>query len=135
MTVDDEPSNRVAIVGLACRAPGARHARDLWRLLREGREATSWPGDDELRRAGATEADLADPRYVRATLPLDGMENFDAGFFGFSPRDAAVLDPQHRHFLECAWEALEDAGHLPERFAAAPRVERNRYIEHYMAAG
>ncbi|MES2481040.1 MAG: SDR family NAD(P)-dependent oxidoreductase [Pseudomonadota bacterium] len=115
----DDLAGTVAIVGMAGRFPGARNVNELWRLLREGREATHWASDEELRAAGVSDAEMADPNYVRATLPLPDMEMFDAGFFGIGKRDAAVLDPQHRHFLECCWEALEDAGHLPERFAGA----------------
>ncbi|MDP3759618.1 MAG: SDR family NAD(P)-dependent oxidoreductase [Ramlibacter sp.] len=113
-----EPGS-VAIVGMAGRFPGARSVAELWSLLAAGREAAQWLTPDELRAAGAAEADIADPNYVRASLVLPDMEMFDAEFFGFSRRDAAVLDPQHRHFLECAWEALEDAGHMPDRFDGA----------------
>jgi acyl transferase domain-containing protein/thioesterase domain-containing protein len=109
----------IAIVGMAGRFPAARTPGELWNLLAAGREATQWLTDDELRAAGVPEADLADPNYVRAGLVLPDMESFDADFFGFSKRDAAILDPQHRHFLECAWEALEDAGHPPEKFDGA----------------
>ncbi len=115
----DDLAGAVAVVGMAGRFPGARNVNELWRLLREGREATHWASDEELRAAGVSDAEMADASYVRATLPLPDMEMFDAGFFGFGKRDAAVLDPQHRHFLECCWEALEDAGHLPERFDGA----------------
>jgi len=116
--IDVDPGS-IAIVGLAGRFPAARSAAELWTLLRDGREATQWPTPDELRAAGVAESDIEDPDYVRASLMLPDMEMFDAEFFGFSKRDAAVLDPQHRHFLECAWEALEDAGHMPETFAGA----------------
>jgi acyl transferase domain-containing protein/thioesterase domain-containing protein/acyl carrier protein len=109
----------VAIVGLAGRFPAARSPGELWSLLQAGKEATQWLTPDELRAAGVAEADIEDPEYVRASLVLPDMEMFDAEFFGFSKRDAAVLDPQHRHFLECAWEALEDAGHMPETFTGA----------------
>ncbi len=66
--------------------------------------------------AGVDPADLADPNYVPVGAVLPDMEMFDAEFFGFSPREASIMDPQHRHFLECAWEALENAGHVPETF-------------------
>lgn len=118
MTDDLEPGN-IAIVGLAGRFPAARSATELWSLLRDGREATQWLTPEDLRATGVSEADIADPEYVRAALVLPDMEMFDADFFGFSKRDASVLDPQHRHFFECAWEALEDAGHLPESFPGA----------------
>ncbi len=116
---DELEPGSIAIVGMAGRFPAARSPGELWTLLREGREATRWLTPDELREAGVGEDDIADPDYVRASLVLPDMEMFDAGFFGFSKRDAAVLDPQHRHFMECAWEALEDAGHMPENFSGA----------------
>lgn len=129
----DAQTGHIAIVGMAGRFPGARDPGELWRLLRDGREAACWPSDDALRRAGASEAELADPHYVRACLPLADMEMFDAGFFGLSARDAAVMDPQHRHFLECAWQALEDAGHPPERFAGAIGVFGGCGMQAYLA--
>ena len=119
MSTPIEDSGSIAIVGLAGRFPAARSAGELWTLLRDGKEATQWLTPDELRAAGVADADIEDPDYVRASLVLPDMEMFDPEFFGFSKRDAAVLDPQHRHFLECAWEALEDAGHMPETFAGA----------------
>jgi acyl transferase domain-containing protein len=109
----------IAIVGMAGRFPAARTPSELWKLLAEGREATQWLTDEELRAAGVADAELSDPNYVRASLVLPDMEMFDAEFFGFSRRDAAILDPQHRHFIESAWEALEDAGHPPESFEGA----------------
>ncbi len=119
MSTPIDDSGSIAIVGLAGRFPAARSAGELWTLLRDGKEATQWLTPDELRAAGVADADIEDPDYVRASLVLPDMEMFDPEFFGFSKRDAAVLDPQHRHFLECAWEALEDAGHMPETFAGA----------------
>lgn len=118
-TIDDPGPGCIAIVGLAGRFPAARTAAELWALLRDGREATQWLSVDELRAVGVSEDDISDPDYVRASLVLPDMEMFDADFFGFSKRDASVLDPQHRHFLECAWEAIEDAGHPPENFPGA----------------
>jgi acyl transferase domain-containing protein/thioesterase domain-containing protein/acyl carrier protein len=115
---ESEPGS-IAIVGLAGRFPAARSAAELWRLLQGGQEATQWMTPDELRSAGVAQAEIDNPDYVRASLVLPDMEMFDAGFFGFSKRDAAILDPQHRHFFECAWEALEDAGHVPEKFDGA----------------
>ncbi len=113
-----EPGS-IAIVGMAGRFPSASTPAQLWDLLRSGREATRWLSDDELLASGVSQDEISDPAYVRASLVLPDMEMFDAGFFGFSKRDASVLDPQHRHFLECAWEALEDAGHMPENFNGA----------------
>jgi acyl transferase domain-containing protein len=109
----------IAIVGMAGRFPGAPGVRELWRNLREGIESIRPLSRGELEAAGVPSRTLDDPSYVRAGAPLEEMDGFDAGFFGFSPRDAAILDPQHRHFLEVSWAALEDSGHLPERFPGA----------------
>jgi acyl transferase domain-containing protein len=106
----------IAIVGLAARFPGARDAAELWRNLRDGVESIVFFSDEELAAAGVDPALLADRRYVRAKGALADADLFDAGFFGFTPREAEAMDPQHRVFLECAWEALEDAGCDPERF-------------------
>src|SRR5205085_2942501 len=71
---------------------------------------------EELSAAGVDPRELADPHYVPAKGVLDGADRFDAAFFGLTPREAEVMDPQHRVFLECAWEALEDAGCDPRRY-------------------
>lgn len=128
----DGSADFIALVGLAGRFPGASSAGELWTLLKNSQAATEWRTPAQLREAGVSEADLADPDYVRASLILPGMENFDAGFFGFSPRDAAVMDPQHRHFLACAWEALEDAGHMPENFAGSIGVFAGCGMQNYL---
>ncbi|HZO09869.1 MAG TPA: type I polyketide synthase, partial [Myxococcota bacterium] len=106
----------IAIVGIALRFPGAHGPKAFWENLRAGVESVQRFGDDELAARGVPRSLLADPAYVKAGLVLEGMDRFDAEFFGFSPKDAAILDPQHRQFLECAWEALEDAGHPPSSF-------------------
>ncbi len=106
----------LAVVGMAGRFPGAPNVRRFWHNVREGVESIRRLTHEELRERGVPPELLDDPAYVRAAAVLEGMDHFDAGFFGFSPRDASILDPQHRHFLEVAWEALEDAGHPPERF-------------------
>jgi acyl transferase domain-containing protein/acyl carrier protein/SAM-dependent methyltransferase len=111
---DSAPQSHIAVIGLSCRLPGANDPAAFWRNLQEGREAISFFSDKELLRSGVAASLLSDPRYVRAGAVLSDIEMFDAAFFGFSPREAAILDPQHRLFLECAWEALEDAGYNPE---------------------
>ncbi|HEY6926752.1 MAG TPA: polyketide synthase, partial [Steroidobacteraceae bacterium] len=103
----------VAIVGMAVRVPGARTLDAYWDLLRAGREAIRFMDRAELLAAGEDLHRLSDPRYVPARGVLEGVELFDAEFFGMSPREAQLTDPQQRHFLECAWEALEDAGYDP----------------------
>lgn len=114
---DQVPSvGRIAIVGRAGRFPAARDVRQFWSMLAGSRCASTRLGDEELLAAGVGREALADPNYVPVANVLPDMECFDAGFWGFSPREASILDPQHRHFLECAWEALEDAGHMPKDF-------------------
>ncbi|MFL6193836.1 MAG: beta-ketoacyl synthase N-terminal-like domain-containing protein, partial [Thermoanaerobaculia bacterium] len=108
----------IAIVGIAARFPGMSeggNAEDLWRNLRDGIAGVTFFTEEELAAAGVEPALLADSRYVRAKGALDGADLFDAAFFGFTPREAEAMDPQHRVFLECAWEALEDAACDPER--------------------
>ncbi|MGI9625472.1 MAG: type I polyketide synthase, partial [Longimicrobiales bacterium] len=116
MSDDDRLETAIAIVGMAGHFPGARNPAELWELLAEGRECLTDFSDEELKAAGVRDQMLENPAYVRRAPILDEMEWFDAGFFGLSPRDAAIMDPQHRHFLECCWEALEDAGHVASRF-------------------
>ena len=107
----------IAVVGMAGRFPGAGDVAGLWRILRDGIDALSPLGDAELDSAGVSAALRADPRYVRVRGVLEGFDRFDAGLFEMTAREAMLTDPQHRVFLEVAWEALEDAGHDPARFA------------------
>ncbi|MDR5652846.1 type I polyketide synthase [Ruixingdingia sedimenti] len=106
----------IAIVGMAAHLPGAGSVAAYWDNLCNGIESIRRLGDDDLRAAGESAARMRQPNYVPAAATLDGFERFDAEFFGFSPKEAAIMDPQHRQFLEVAWEALEDAGHPPEGF-------------------
>ncbi len=106
----------IAIVGISARFPGSPDADAYWKSLRDGVESIRSYSDEELVAAGVPASEVARSNYVKAGAPLEEMEWFDAGFFGFGPKDAAVLDPQHRHFLECSWEALEDSGTRPATF-------------------
>lgn len=114
--MDKGPESDIAIVGLACRFPGARNADGFWQNLEDGLESVAFFSDEELRSSGVATQLLDDPRYVRAKAILDEIEFFDAAFFGFSPREAQILDPQHRLFLECAWDALENSGYCAQSY-------------------
>ena len=103
----------VAIIGMSGRFPGAADTDELWRNLSAGLPGLRTITDDELRAAGVDPEAAADPAYVAVGGPLCGIEEFDAGVFGFNPQEAATMEPQHRLFLECAWEALERAGYCP----------------------
>lgn len=122
----------IAIVGMAGRFPGARNVAQFWQNLRNGVEAVRDLSDTELLAAGVTAEELANPAYVRRASILDDIDKFDASFFGFSPRDASIMDPQHRQFLECAWEAMEDAAHPPQRFEGAIGVFAGSGLNSYL---
>ncbi len=111
-----EPTGSVAIIGMSGRFPGASSVEQLWQNLANGVESISFFSDDELRAAGADPAITSQKNYVKAGGVLDSVEWFDASFFGFNPREAETMDPQHRLFLECSWEALEAAGYDPWSF-------------------
>ncbi|MDY7095147.1 MAG: SDR family NAD(P)-dependent oxidoreductase [Acidobacteriota bacterium] len=106
----------IAIVGLAGRFPEARTIDELWANLRAGRECIRFFTEEELLAAGHDRQTLENPHFVPASGYLEDAAGFDAAFFGYSPREAEVLDPQHRLFLETAWLALEDAAHTPKGF-------------------
>src|ERR1700741_3668457 len=110
----NEHAGEIAIVGMAGRFPGARNIDEFWANLRDGVETISFYTAEELLAAGVDRETLADKHYVRAGSILADVELFDASFFGFTPREAEITDPQHRMFMECAWEALENAGYIPD---------------------
>ncbi len=126
--IDDDPQPQgataiaIAIIGMAGRFPGAPTLERFWENLRDGVESVSFFTPEELLASGVEPSLLADPAYVPARALFDGIADFDAAFFGFTPREAEVMDPQHRILLECAWEALEDAGQDPERAGARAAV-------------
>jgi phthiocerol/phenolphthiocerol synthesis type-I polyketide synthase E len=129
---DDSP-NAIAIVGMAGRFPGARDLEQFWQNLRQGVESVRFLGPvaPAAKAVGpaATPVEPAagqaatalppapgEPHFVPAVAEPEGIEEFDAPFFGISHREAELMDPQHRLFLECCWEALESAGYVPESF-------------------
>lgn len=101
----------VAIVGMACRLPGARNYRRFWQNIVDGICSIRRYTRSELLAAGLPAALIDRPDYIPAHGFLDGYDSFDASFFGYLPREVEVTDPQHRVLLECSWEALEDAGY------------------------
>ena len=111
-----QDSQRIAVVGLAGRFPGAPDLGAFWRNLRGGAESITFYTDDELKRLNVDPAWLNNPSFVRARPYLEGRELFDAGFFGYSAQEAEIIDPQQRLFLETSWEALEHAGYAPDEY-------------------
>jgi acyl transferase domain-containing protein/thioesterase domain-containing protein/acyl carrier protein len=106
----------VAIVGMAAHLPGAPDVATYWANLRAGIESIRTLTDAELIAAGESPLRMARANYVPAAAILDDFAHFDADFFGLSPKEAAIMDPQHRQFLEVAWQALENAAHPPQKF-------------------
>lgn len=109
--VDAEP---VALVAMAGRFPGAADVEQFWDNLMAGRESISF-FDDATLDAGVSAALRADPLYVRARGVIDDIDQFDAAFFGINPKEAELMDPQQRVFLEICWECLERAGYVPDQ--------------------
>lgn len=107
----------VAVVGMSARVPGARDPETFWGNLRAGVESVQDLTREELEARGVDPRLLADPAYVLRASALEGAGEWDAGFWGFSPREAAVMDPQIRHFIELCWEGMENAGYAPGTFA------------------
>ena len=112
----DYQSEAIAVIGMSGRFPGARNVAEFWNNLANGVESISFFSDEDLRSAGVDPTWLQHPDYVKAGGVLADIDMFDAPFFGFSARDAEILDPQHRIFLECAWQSLEHAGYNPETY-------------------
>ena len=111
---DVEP-NDVAIVGMSGRFPGAVDVEELWRRVAAGDDCLVDLDLPTLAARGVPASVALSPGYVRRTGVLEGVDRFDSEFFGIGPRDAAIMDPQHRHFLECSWEVLEQACVDPQR--------------------
>ena len=106
----------IAIIGMAGRFPGAKNIDEYWQNIQNGIESIRPLTDEYLLSQGVDKTSLEHPQYVKAGAVLDNVELFDADFFGFSPREAEILDPQQRIFLECAQEAIETAGYSPQTY-------------------
>lgn len=106
----------IAVIGMQGRFPGAGSVDELWENLRNGVESIATFSEDELRAAGIDPSYIGYPGYVNRGSVIEAIDKFDAGFFGYSARDAETMDPQQRIFLECAWEALENAGCDPDTY-------------------
>ncbi|MER8906006.1 beta-ketoacyl synthase N-terminal-like domain-containing protein, partial [Mesorhizobium sp. M0772] len=129
---DDTGPNSIAIIAMSGRFPGASSVDEYWDLVRDGREAITHFTADELIAAGVDPSDLADPAYVKARPVMNGIAEFDAGLFGYTPREAELMDPQHRLFMECAWEALENAGYDGVRYEGRVGVFGGCNISSYL---
>jgi acyl transferase domain-containing protein/acyl carrier protein len=106
----------IALVGMSGRFPGAKNLEEFWHNLQNGVESISFFSNQELAELNIETSVLNNSNYIKAAPILEDIESFDASFFGFSPREAEAIDPQHRLFMECAWEALENAGYDSETY-------------------
>jgi tyrocidine synthetase-3 len=111
-----ETGLEIAVIGMAGRFPGAHNLQEFWKNLKNGLESISFFSPQELRENGIAEEQLSHPDYVRAYGVLKDKANFDAAFFGYTPKEAEAMDPQVRLFHECTWTALEDAGYNPASY-------------------
>ena len=123
----------IAIIGMAGQFPQAKNLEEFWQNLCDGVESISCFTDAELATSGIESAVLNDPNYVKAGAVLADIELFDAAFFGFNPREAELTDPQHRLFLECAWQALETAGYDSQRCKSRIGVYGGASLNNYHA--
>lgn len=117
-SVEPNPTNgsEIAIIGIAGRFPGAKNIDEFWKNLQKSVDSISFLTEEAVVASGRDASVLNDPNFVKATAALKDVELFDAAFFGFNPREAEITEPQHRIFLECAWEALESAGYDSEQY-------------------
>ncbi len=122
----------IAIIGMAGRFPGAKNVDEFWMNLCNGVESISLFSDGELMDEGVEVSSLNDSNYVKAGFVLDDIEMFDAAFFGMLAKEAEITDPQHRLFLECAWEALENAGYDPEQYEGLAGVYAGANLSTYL---
>jgi acyl transferase domain-containing protein len=129
---ENEALDGIAIIGMSLRVPGASDPAAFWRNLRDGVSSISFFSDEELLAAGVPVETLREPNYVKARGTPEGVELFDAEFFGFTPREAETMDPQHRLFLEHAWEAFERAGYDPTVYEGPIGVFAGSNITSYL---
>jgi acyl transferase domain-containing protein/acyl carrier protein len=122
----------IAIIGMAGRFPRARNVDEFWQNVRDGVECISFFTEEELEASGVDPEVYRNPKYVPARGVLEDADLFDAAFFDFSPREVEVIDPQHRLFLECCWQALENAGYDTETYKGLVGVYGGVGVNHYL---
>lgn len=132
MSMEELNGTEIAIVGMAGRYPNAENLTEFWRKVVAGEEFATFYTKEELRDMGVDEATINNPNWVPAAGMLAATEEFDAAFFGYNPKESSFMDPQQRHFLEVAWEALEDAGYDTERFEGSIGVYGGSAMDTYL---
>jgi len=127
--IDENQIEEIAVIGIACRFPGAKNKEEYWDNLCKGVCSIKTFAIEECAVSGEW---LKNPNYVRRLGALDNKYFFDAGFFSYSPREAERMDPQQRILLECAWEALEDAGYIPDNCKGKVGVFAGAGLNYYL---
>ena len=122
----------IAVIGMSGRFPGAKNIEQFWENLKNGVESITNFSERELENSDVDPALLRDPNYVKAAPMLEDIESFDASFFGYNPREAEQMDPQSRIFLECVWEALENAGYNPKNYDGSIGLYAGQSLSTYM---
>ncbi|MBF0099477.1 MAG: amino acid adenylation domain-containing protein [Desulfobacterales bacterium] len=115
-TQDSLNHEPIAIVGMALRVPNAANLDQFWQNLRNGVESITFWSTEQLRSVGVSQELIDNPEYIKSGFILADADQFDADFFEMTPREAQILDPQHRMLMECSVEALEHAGYDPKRY-------------------
>ncbi|MCP4220912.1 MAG: SDR family NAD(P)-dependent oxidoreductase, partial [bacterium] len=121
----------IAVIGMAGRFPGAKNIEQFWGNLKNGIESISFFSDEELLESGLEARLLREPNYIKAKGIIEDVECFDSSFFGYTPVEAEMMDPQMRMFHHCIWEALEDAGHVPGSYDGLIGVYAGATPNHY----
>jgi len=130
---EDKLNNSVAIIGMAGRFPGARNIDEFWDNLKNGKDTITHFSEQDLSGKELNYETLKDhPDYVSAKGVIEDVDKFDAPFFGFTPREASLLDPQHRLWLETAWGALESSGYCNDKYDGLIGVYAGSFGNHYL---
>lgn len=122
----------IAIIGMSGRFPMAKNIHEYWENLINGKECFTQLSDEQITATGVKPDLLKDPNYVKVSPFLEDYDKFDPQFFGYSPREASMMDPQQRLFLECCWEAFEDAGYNADVYDEPVGVFGGSAINTYM---
>ncbi|NQY73340.1 MAG: hypothetical protein HRT90_01105 [Candidatus Margulisbacteria bacterium] len=115
--MDSDSQDHIAIIGLSGRFPGAKNSNEFWENLKDGVESITHFSDEDLKESGIAEELINNPNYVKSKGIIKDADHFDADFFDIKSKEAKTMDPQQRIFLECSWEAIEDAGYDPECYS------------------
>ncbi|WP_431356833.1 beta-ketoacyl synthase N-terminal-like domain-containing protein [Komarekiella delphini-convector] len=125
-------NSEIAIIAVAGRFPGAKDIESFWQNIHDGVESISRFTDEELLESGVSPDLLSNSNYVKANPVVSDIELFDANFFAYSAKEAELIDPQQRLFLELAWEATEKAGYDPQTYNGLIGVYAGVGMNHYL---